>query len=64
MAEADALCDRLVIIDQGRAITLDTPERLKSGLGRDIVTLQTTPPINDPDALFEDMGVQAHNQAR
>jgi len=58
MAEADALCDRLVIIDQGRAITLDTPERLKSGLGRDIVTLQTTPPINDPAALFKDMGVQ------
>jgi ABC-2 type transport system ATP-binding protein len=57
MAEADALCDRLVIIDQGRAITLDTPERLKSSLGRDIVTLQTTPPINDPEALFDDMGV-------
>jgi ABC-2 type transport system ATP-binding protein len=59
MAEADALCDRLVIIDQGRAITLDTPERLKSGLGRDIVTLQTTPPITDPDVLFDGLGVQA-----
>lgn len=59
MAEADALCDRLVIIDQGRAITLDTPENLKSSLGRDIVTLRTTPPIENPESLFAEMGVQS-----
>jgi ABC-type multidrug transport system ATPase subunit len=58
MAEADALCDRLVIIDHGRAITLDSPENLKSGLGRDIVTLNTTPTVRDPDVLFEGLGVQ------
>jgi len=59
MAEADALCDRLVIIDHGQAIALDTPERLKSSLGRDIVSLRTTPPIADPAVLFAGMGVQA-----
>jgi ABC-2 type transport system ATP-binding protein len=59
MAEADALCDRLVIIDQGRAIALDTPEQLKADLGRDIVTLRTTPPIAEPETFFAGLGVQA-----
>jgi ABC-2 type transport system ATP-binding protein len=59
MAEADALCDRLVIIDRGRAIALDTPEQLKADLGRDIVTLRTTPPIQEPEALFGGLGIQA-----
>jgi ABC-type multidrug transport system ATPase subunit len=59
MAEADLLCDRLVIIDHGKAIALDTPENLKAGLGRDIVDLKTTPPIADPETLFAGMGVQA-----
>jgi ABC-type multidrug transport system ATPase subunit len=59
MAEADALCDRLVIIDYGKAIAMDTPENLKSGLGRDIVSLRTTPPIGNPDKLFAGVGVQA-----
>ena len=49
MTEADALCDRLVIIDHGRAIALDSPERLKAALGRDIVTLRTTPPVQNPE---------------
>jgi ABC-2 type transport system ATP-binding protein len=59
MAEADALCDRLVIIDHGRAIALDTPEQLKADLGRDIVSLRTTPPIEEPEAFFAGLGVQA-----
>jgi ABC-type multidrug transport system ATPase subunit len=59
MAEAEALCDRLVIIDHGRAIALDTPERLKADLGRDIVSLRTTPPIDEPESLFAGLGVQA-----
>ncbi|MFQ5596168.1 MAG: ATP-binding cassette domain-containing protein [Anaerolineae bacterium] len=58
MAEADRLCDRLVIIDHGKAITLDTPENLKADLGRDIVTLRTTPAIADPEAVFSGLGVQ------
>ena len=59
MAEAEALCDRLVIIDHGRAIALDTPEALKAALGRDIVTVRTTPDIADPAALFAGLGVQS-----
>jgi ABC-2 type transport system ATP-binding protein len=59
MAEADALCERLVIIDRGRAIALDTPENLKADLGRDIVTLRTTPAVEAPEALFAGLDVQA-----
>jgi ABC-2 type transport system ATP-binding protein len=33
MEEADRLCQRVAIIDHGRILTLDTPERLKQGLG-------------------------------
>jgi ABC-2 type transport system ATP-binding protein len=58
MTEADVLCDRLVIIDHGRAVTLDSPENLKLDLGRDIVTLRTTPAIEDPVDLFDGLGVQ------
>ncbi len=59
MAEAEVLCDRLVIIDHGQAIALDSPEKLKTDLGRDIVTLRTTPPLEDPEGLFAGLGVQA-----
>ena len=59
MAEADVLCDRLVIIDHGQRITLDTPEQLKANLGRDIVTLRTTPAIEEPEVLFAGLGTQA-----
>jgi ABC-2 type transport system ATP-binding protein len=59
MAEADALSDRLVIIDHGQAIALDTPETLKSALGRDIVTLRTEPVMENPAALFAGLGAQA-----
>jgi ABC-2 type transport system ATP-binding protein len=59
MTEADVLCERLVIIDRGRAIALDTPEKLKADLGRDIVTLRTIPSIADPERLFAGLGVHA-----
>jgi ABC-2 type transport system ATP-binding protein len=37
MEEADTLCDRIAIIDQGQIKALDTPTVLKSGLGGDTV---------------------------
>ncbi len=59
MAEAEALCDRLVIIDRGRIVALDTPDALRAELGRDIVTLRTRPRIADPDAVFDGLGAAA-----
>ncbi|GAG71106.1 unnamed protein product, partial [marine sediment metagenome] len=59
MMEADKLCNRLVIIDHGKAITLDTPENLKAELGRDIVILHTSPAIMDPEEIFRGLNIQA-----
>lgn len=59
MEEADTLCDRLVIIDYGKSIAMDTPENLKAALGSDVITLRTTPNIDDPEGLFNGLGVQA-----
>lgn len=41
MEEADMLCDRIAIIDKGRIVALDTPAKLKAGLGGDIVRIKT-----------------------
>ena len=35
MEEADELCDRVAIIDHGKVLALDAPERLKTTLGAD-----------------------------
>ncbi len=44
MEEADQLCHRLAIIDHGRILALDTPERLKASIGADtVVTIATGP---------------------
>ena len=40
MEEADALCDEIAILDDGRVRVTGPPERLKSELGGDVVTLR------------------------
>jgi len=40
MEEADYLCDRIAIIDHGKIVALDTPEKLKSHIGGEIVSLK------------------------
>jgi ABC-2 type transport system ATP-binding protein len=39
LEEADRLCDRLAIIDEGRIVSAGTPEQLKSELGHDVVSI-------------------------
>lgn len=39
LEEADALCDRIAIIDHGKIIVIGTPEELKESLGGNIITL-------------------------
>ncbi len=51
MEEADYLCDRIAIIDHGKIIALDTPEKMKNELGGDILKLET----RDTDNLFKIM---------
>jgi len=39
LEEADALCDRVAIIDHGKIVVVGSPEELKHSLGGDIITL-------------------------
>ena len=63
MDEAEYLCDRVGIIDQGKIIVLDSPRKLVDLIGSDLVTLE----LNTPNAaaIFENLDfvtdVQAHN---
>jgi ABC-2 type transport system ATP-binding protein len=44
LEEAQALCDRLAIIDHGKLIAVDTPEHLKQTYGGSVVELETVQP--------------------
>jgi ABC-2 type transport system ATP-binding protein len=39
LEEADALCDRIAIIDRGKVVVTGTPSELKDSLGGDIITI-------------------------
>ncbi len=39
LEEADALCDRIAIIDHGKIVVIGSPEELKHSLGGDLITL-------------------------
>ena len=39
LEEADALCDRIAIIDHGKIVVVGPPAELKHGLGGDLITL-------------------------
>jgi len=44
MDEADRLCDRIAIIDLGKIVAMDTPERLKGAIGGDVITIKSSTP--------------------
>ena len=44
MDEAEVLCDRVAIIDYGRILVIDEPERLKSMIGRDVIYIECSEP--------------------
>ena len=48
--EADALSDRIMIIDQGRIIASDTAENLKAAVSGDLVDLEVADPSRVSDA--------------
>ncbi|HVP94534.1 MAG TPA: ATP-binding cassette domain-containing protein [Methanoregulaceae archaeon] len=51
MEEADRLCNRVAIIDHGRIIAMDTPAKLKDGIGGDVVAIDSPDPDNVASTL-------------
>jgi len=56
--EADALCDRILIIDHGRIAATGTPAELKRRIGGDVVTFEVE------GATFEVEGAEAAERGR
>ena len=46
LEEANALCDRLTILDHGRLVAIDTSSNLKRRYGDTIIEIETTSPIS------------------
>ncbi len=44
MEEAERLCNRIAIIDNGKIVILDTPKNLKEKIGGDVVRLKIKEP--------------------
>jgi len=53
MEEADFLCERLAIIDIGKIVVSDSPEKLKDILGGDVVTIEIDGDCGNLAALLE-----------
>ncbi|HEY8745958.1 MAG TPA: ATP-binding cassette domain-containing protein [Chloroflexota bacterium] len=54
LEEANALCDRLAIIDHGKLVALDTPANLKRTFGDTVIDMATEPPASP--MLLERLG--------
>jgi ABC-2 type transport system ATP-binding protein len=60
--EAERLCDRVAIMHSGKIIALDTPERLRAGLGRELIELRVDGDASAALASLRALGV-AHDSA-
>jgi ABC-2 type transport system ATP-binding protein len=58
MEEAEALCDRVAIVDRGRVVALDTPDALTAGRGGSVRTTFTVHG-HDPSYLTRVAGVES-----
>jgi ABC-2 type transport system ATP-binding protein len=54
MEEAERLCDRIMVVDQGRVVALDSPSGLVQGIGSE-QRLRFRPSVPIEDALFADL---------
>lgn len=51
LEEADALCDRIAIIDHGKIVVVGAPDELKETLGGDIITLSIKEDVDITDVI-------------
>ena len=62
LEEAQALCERLAIIDHGKLITVDTPDHLKQAYGGTILELETSQPFEGVEQIKALPGVKEVQQ--
>ncbi len=62
LEEAQALCERIAIIDHGKLIAVDTPDHLKQTYGGRVVELETATPSASVDAIGALEGVKQVKQ--
>ena len=62
LEEAQALCERLAIIDHGKLITVDTPDHLKQTFGGTILELETSQLFESVEQIKELPGVKEVQQ--
>jgi len=60
--EAERLCDRVAIMHAGEIVALDEPERLRAGLGRELVELRVDGDASAALASLRSLGI-AHDNA-
>ncbi len=58
MAEVEAICDRVAIIDRGKIIAEGTPDELKRSLGAPALVLEVSPPQEGFEMLSKVAGVK------
>lgn len=62
LEEAQALCERLAIIDHGKLVSLDTPDHLKHTYGGSVVEVETAWPTTAMEELCALSGVKEVKQ--
>jgi ABC-2 type transport system ATP-binding protein len=63
MAEVEAICDRVAIIDKGKIIARGTPEELKRSLGVPALVMEVSPPQTSFELLTSVAGVKGFTSA-
>ena len=63
MAEVEAICDRVAIIDKGKIIADGTPEELKRSLGVPALVMEISPPSKDFEMLAGVKGLKGFTSA-
>jgi ABC-2 type transport system ATP-binding protein len=63
MAEVEAICDRVAIIDRGKIIASGTPDSLKRSLGAPALVMELSPPPTSLEVLAKVPGVKGFTSA-
>lgn len=62
LEEAQAICERLAIIDHGKLIAVDTPDHLRRSYGGSVIEIETIQPSREVEQLRALPGVKAVEQ--